>query len=122
MEMDRRLDAGIVVERARGNDDLSPAPRRVRPRRAAAAAECRGEAARLRQVEAPDHYLAARPAKGVGQDVNVARMCTAGCLAAARAVAIDELGKRQPRFVGDGAAEAASADNHRFCYHGWPCA
>jgi hypothetical protein len=56
--IDGRRNAGIVPKRSRWNDDLSAAPRRMRKRRAARAAERRREAPRLGIVE-PLHVILA---------------------------------------------------------------
>src|SRR5882724_2302895 len=110
--MHRRLDAGIVVERADGEYHLAAAPCQMREWRSASPTEGGGETPRLRQVMAHDAFFSVRPAEGLRIDDRVGRESTAGRLAAARAMAVHELTERQPRLVPNRPAQAASMYKH----------
>ena len=100
---------GVVVEATCGNDDGAAALRFPRQRRAAAFAETGGKMLCLGVFETPDLVGAIEPLELFGRDKNVARMRTAGELAAARTVAVLKHVLGSVKLVADAAAQATTS-------------
>jgi len=110
MDMTIRCRAQWLVEGAGGHDRLAAAASQMRHRAAASAAECRGEAARLRQVEPQHGGLALQPAQRGGLDDHLAGMRRSARLAAARAVTVQEFVERPVHLEGYLTAQAAAPE------------
>ena len=109
MTVNGRFSWRHIVKRSRGNDDALAVARRVWHRAITAAADLSRKAFRFRQIEAFDQVLAPRPTKLPDRHGNIRRAHAAGCLAAARAVAVTETHKWRAHLIANRFAKATTS-------------